>query len=409
MQNKIRIGAIIFVLIWLGFYIVAGHDDLPTEDRKTILTEDNILNLGNHIIAYRTSSAETLSAGEMNSSTEGNYVVVYDLDREGDNAFLLPDIYGQIYDMKMEGTDSLYISYGDSYKVNMYSVHIPMIFPTQEDYVINGSDYGKILVEAREDIAENISKLPVSVWEEAVTWDGKDYSIMFERTSLAYTMEPAQKGRLYADYYLTVKDGSGDIIFRQTIIGYPMAYEKVYWLTDFSGDGFPDIAFCTYNYLEKFDRTEIDFMIWNTENEVYEPKPLPRTRISMPRWNNARSSIICNNEEAAGTADMFSFYNGDWVLTGQLRFAYEEDEKGDHVQRYYKEVFYIDGEIAEENVIIPATDCVDIWHDILSDEENCWSFNNAENMALYPNMQGWETINVTVGEKSIEKYEKKKD
>ena len=380
MPNKIRIGVMIFVLIWLGFYIEVGYDNLPKEDDENpILTENNIFDLGNHIIAYRTSSAERII-----SWVKGQYVVIYDLDKDCDNVFLLPDIYGEIYDIQMEETGSLYIRYGDSYKVNMHSVHIPVRFPEQTDYVIDGSDYGKVLVEAQEDLEENVSKLPALVWEEAVTWEGKAYHIMFERSSLAYIIESVQAGGLHADYYLSVKDEAGGIIYRQNIIGYPIAYEKMYWLTDFSGDGFPDIAFCTYNYLEKFRSTEVEFMIWNTETKVYEPKPLPRTWISSPSWNDERSSIICVNEKEARTMDMFTFYNGDWVLTGQLLPIYEEDEKGHRVNKSFKEVFYKEGKISEENIIIPKTVGADIWYDILSDEEIFWSLNNEENMILYP-------------------------
>lgn len=403
LQKKICIGAIIVML--LCFYIETGYDSLPVEeDKKPILTNDNIIDLGNHIIAYRTSSAK-----EINSWAEGNYIVICALDRDCENVFLFPDIYEEIYDLRMEGTDSIYISYGDTEKANMYSVHIPMRFPSQMDYIVSKSDYGKIIVGAQEDIEESVSKLPELVWDEKITWGGKEYNIMFERVSLVYSMEPKRKDGLCADYCLTVESGKDNIIFQQMIINYPVIYEMAYWLTDFSGDGFPDIAFCISHYVERSNWTEEVFMIWNMENAAYEPKPLPKTWISRPMWNDRYSSVICVNEEEPRSLNMFTFYNGDWELTGQLLPVYEEDENGYLVNRFYKEIFYNNGKVIEENIIIPTTTGSDIWYDILFDKEIFWSSYNEDNMVLYPNIQGWEELEVTMDGINMEKYVKKSE
>lgn len=398
MRNKIRIGTVFIVLLWLYFNLKAGEGTVPKEEnREPILTDDNIIDLGNHTIAYRTSSAKRI-----NSLADEKCVIVYALDMDHDNLICLPDVYGEIYDMRMEGPDSIYISYGDADNGRIHSVYIPVCFPSREDYVIGECDRGRFLIEAQRDVAERVAELPKTVWEESVVWKEKAYTVTFERISLVADLDYLAGGR-YADYHLTVKDGAENIIFQRTMINYPVTYEEVYWFTDLSGDGFPDIIFCTDHYIGRNSYMTLHFMIWNAEIGTYEPKPLPEP-LSIPLWNDAHSSVIgFSQTEEKTTLKMFTCRNGEWELSGQLLPVYEEDEEGNLIYQCYKEVFYADGEIAEENVIMTKADEGAIWFD----EESFWSKYNAENVILYPVMDCWEKIVITIGKETVHKYQKK--
>ena len=319
-----------------------------------IFTDNNVIDLGSHFIAYRTS------VNKINSQNERTCIAVQALDLEFSSAVYLPDIFGEVYDLQMEGLDSIYISYGSADEEDIHSVHIPISFSSQEDYMISENSKGKLLIETAEDISEQIVELPKLIWEEVFTLKEKDYVVRFERTSLVYVLlKNEENHERYADYCLTVEDEEGNTIAKQKIINYPVAYEEVYWLTDFSGDGFPDIAFCTEYDSVKQNLSALHFMIWNMKSEIYEPKPLPipGLRIVMPLWNEKCSSIIYFYR-ASEKWKNFSFHNGKW-----------------------EEHFLTEAEEGEEL--------------------------NPGNITLYPDAKCWEKIEVTVGSETISKYIKK--
>lgn len=66
-----------------------------TETQENILTDRNVTDLGNHIIAYRVSS-DIIDIGY-----QGEYLVIHDLI--SNKILYLPDVYEEVYDMVMEG------------------------------------------------------------------------------------------------------------------------------------------------------------------------------------------------------------------------------------------------------------------------------------------------------------------
>lgn len=362
LQKKIRIIVMISVLLSLLPGIQAGEKDLPGQGENSyMLVENNVIHVENHIVAYRTSS------DVLDTDHEGEYIAICDLDYK-ENLYL-PDIFDEIYGIEIDDNNGIRVIY-DVTEIGRRSVYFPVVFPSQADATVydvqKGYTKDKVLTEVK---GAELRAIPKQIWEESIAWKDQTYKVTFQRISSAYKSLIWSEGGPRADYCLTVENEEGNTVFRQTIINYPIAYEKVYWLTDFSGDEFPDIAFCTNHYAERVSWTSLHFMIWNTEAEMYEPKPLPVSSIEFPLWNEERSLVICfNNQTEEVTLDMFAFHNGDWELTGQL----------------------------------PADDASRF------DEKSFWSIYNAENEIMYPeSLGGWNWVETKVGKDTVRRYVKR--
>ena len=368
----------------------AENKEIKTETQENILTDSSVIDLGNHIVAYR------ISSDMFDTDYDGEYIAIYDLT--GNEMLYLPDIYEEVYEMAIEENESIFISYKGMENDSIREICIPVQFPSQMNmgYEVYKKEE-KILIEAQGNIEADIAAFPKLIWKENAVWEGRGYEITFERTSPAYKSLIIEAGGLFADYCLTVKDGENNIVSEQIIINYPIHYEEVYWFTDFSGDGFPDIAFCTDYQSQRNSWVDLEFMIWNTETEEYEPKPLPVDWITRPAWNETQSSVILfNNENEYITLGMYSFLDGDWELVGEIIPSETDvDEYGLILTYGWKEIFYENGEVVEENSVDTA-----LWH---YDEESIWCKRNKENSALYPDIE-WETIEVMIGEDTTHKY-----
>ena len=375
----------------------AESKENKTETRENILTDSSVIDLGNHIVAYR------ISSDMFDTDYDGEYIAIYDLT--GNETLYLPDIYEEVYEMAIEENESIFICYKGMENDSIREIRIPVQFPSQMNmgYEVYKKEE-KILIEAQKNIETDIAAFPKLIWKENAVWEGRTYEITFERTSPAYQSLILESGGLFADYCLIVKDEEDNIVSEQIIINYPIKYEEVYWFTDFSGDGFPDIAFCTDYQTPKNGYVHLEFMIWNAEEKTYEEKPLPVRSIDMPVWNETQSSVILfNNENEYITLGMYSFRDGDWELVGELVPSETDvDEYGLILTYGWKEIFYENGEAVEENSIIKEEKTYTPWFD----EESVWSRYNKENSTLYPGHPaiGWEEIEVMIGENTIHKY-----
>ena len=192
------------VLLFIGICTgctggVQEAKEQETENKESILKDDNVIDLGNHIVAYRTSS------DMMRTSYKGEYIAIYDLISS--EILYLPDIYEEVYEMAMEGNESIFISYNGTEENNIQEVHIPVQFPKQTDtvYAIKPMNE-KILTELKGDITTCLEELPRLIWEENAVCEDRNYKIMFERTSPVYLDPYSESWGRYADYCLTVKD-----------------------------------------------------------------------------------------------------------------------------------------------------------------------------------------------------------
>lgn len=359
MDKKIRIGILIgFIIICLDVLILGNDSVDEAQSRRDIFADSSVIDLGNHIIAYRTSS------DILDISYKGSYLAIDDLD-SGETLYL-PDIYEEVYKMELEDDGSIFISYKDMIHNRIQAASIPVSFPTRDNSLYEITEIQrKILTEAQGNISKAADELPKLIWSEKVNCESGTYEIAFERTSFAYK-NPAEKGELFADYCLTFKDGDDNILAEQAMINYPIKYEEVYWVRDFSGDDLPDIAF--YTGIFQSDGTDLEFIMSNAETKAYEAVRLPirLTKTQMPVWNEKQSAVILYEMLHQNvTMKMYSFHDMRWELVDELLPMYEE-ERG-----------------------------------------SIWARNNKEDVKLYPEIYSegeWETIAVTIGEDTITKY-----
>lgn len=254
--------------------------------------------------------------------------------------------------------------------------------------------------------------LPQTIWTECFECEGQSYEIMFERVSPIYSIF-TETGGCYADYCLRVKDGQGNAISEQMIVYFPVTYEEVYWLVDFSGNGFMDIAFCVDTYFSKYGWTELTTLIWNSEKKLYEKKKFPACREVSERywmeqlWNRESSSVISfvgRTEIGDAIMERYLFSEGAWKCIGRLEPFYAEDSMGELQRQGYLELsFSTEGEQVEKNVIEEGTEAV--W----LNKESLWSEYNMNNLRLYPYAFGWEEIETNIGEIDISKYVRVED
>ncbi len=362
MDKKIRIGILIgFIIICLDVLILGNDSVDEAQSRRDMLADNSVIDLGNHIIAYRTSS------DILDISYKGSYLAIDDLD-SGETLYL-PDIYEEVYKMELEDDGNIFISYKDMIHNRIQAASIPVSFPTRDNPLceITGIQR-KILTEAQGNISKAAEELPKLIWSEKIGCESGTYEITFERTSFAYKSSNEKK-ELFADYCLTFKDGDDNILAEQAMINYPIAYEDVYWVRDFSGDGLPDIAFCAGT--SQSDGTNLEFLMWNAETKAYEAVSLPirLAETKMPIWNEEQSVVILYEMLYQDvTMKMYSFHDMKWELVDELLPMYEEDG----------------GSI--------------------------WARNNKEAVKLFPEIYSegeWETIEVTIGEDTITKYVRK--
>ncbi|MDE5598286.1 MAG: hypothetical protein K2J04_10685, partial [Lachnospiraceae bacterium] len=261
MDKKIRIGILIGLIIICLDVLILGNDSIDeAQSRKDVLADNSVIDLGNHIIAYRTS------ADILNIDYTGSYLAIDDLDSGA--SLYLPDIYEEVYKMKLEDDGSIFISYKDMIHNRIQAASIPVSFPTSDNPLYEITEIQrKMLTEAQGNIGKAAEELPKLIWSEEVSCESGTYEITFERTSFAYK-SPDGKEELFADYCLTFKDEDDNILAEQTMINYPIGYEEVYWVRDFSGDGLPDIAF--YTGIFQSDGANLEFIMSNAETKAYE-------------------------------------------------------------------------------------------------------------------------------------------
>lgn len=335
-----------------------------------ILTEDNIVDLGNHMAAYLTS-------GEAPGYHEGNWIVISDIERG--NSFFIPNDFSEITNISLSDSVCLNVKGRGDTDDCYEEISVPLFFTDKDcDYIEIFSSYSskrKTIVESRMETGN----LPESIWEENFWIGHKEYKLTFEKISLAYTWDTDIYGEC-ADYQLVSRDEKNDIVYKQIFIGFQTEYENVYWFKDISNDGIPDIIFCTNYYKYDIDgNTDLSFLIWNSEKFIYEWKPLTLqygvTAFTSPVWNQELSSIIFmdydyGEEQLSGY--MYCFEEDKWKLIRQI--VAENGESG----RIY-EIYYEDDERIENEIILSPGE-EGPW----LDKSNVWCRDNIGNEYLFP-------------------------
>ena len=388
---------------------------------ETIFTNNNVIDLGNHIIAYYTPNDENFSSSYgyyANDFIGDNYIAIHDIEQN--EIFYFPDIYEDIVEIKMEDSGELYIQYADNNSNQIEEVHIPVNF---SDWI--GTDYidilsldndcGKLILSSQEGLQSGEAVIPQAVWAETFSIGEQTYEVTFERISPIYDFGLITGG-LYADYCLTVKDEKEDVIGTVAINNYPIVYEEVHWLIDLSEDGFPDIALAFSNDwgMDALSgQTSLLTLIWNQETHTYEKTTFPwlyqdqdcaNYHWSHPLWNEELWSLISfvgNDNYGCLIMDMYSFLDGRWQRVRRLKAYYDENEYSDSDDPvplgYYELIYSAAGNIVEETAIDCESEVA--WFD----KESYWSRYNENNFELFPG-DGWELVSSDIGGINIDKF-----
>ena len=374
---------------------------------NSIFTDGNIVDLGNHIIAYCVPNNESISSqygSFANDFTGHNYVAIHDIDQN--EIFYLPDIYEHITKLKMESAGELVIKYADGKSGQMEEVHIPVIFskwlaPNAVDVMSFDNRCGKLIISSQNELQSDKVGLPETVWTERALLGEQMYDISFERISPVYDIGLITGG-LYADYRLTVKDAKDDVVAEKVLVNYPVVYEEVHWLMDVSGDGSADIVFAfsdDWGMDALNGRTSLLTLIWKQDTRTYEATMFPwlwqeqdgaSGEWKCPLWNQELSSLISfTGKDRYGRLimDMYCFLNGEWRRVRRLQACYDGNEspasESPSYLGYYERIYSEAGDIVEETPIDCETGAV--WFD----EGSCWSRYNENNLQLFPD-DGWE-------------------
>lgn len=397
---------------------------LQQED-EDIFGEDNVIDLGNHVVAYRIANDEWIHTGygACTSAFTGDYYIaiqslnphsVYSSDEE---IIFVPDIYKNIIEIKLDENNALYIQYIDSISGKVEMVSVPIRFSSlTEDDVINiqssSTHKRKLIIFGQIDLQSGDEAFPQLIWTEKFLYEDYIYEIAFERVSAMYSLG-LETGGIFADYRLLVKDESGEVVSEQILADYPVEYEEVHWLVDLSGDSFIDIAFCTDCYFGKNSWSESLTLIWDPEVKKYIERDFPKssdmreTYWARQLWNEELSSVISfvgRGEHDDLIMEMYSFLDGAWRRVRRLQVYYAEDEytvDGELVSLGYIELIYSEsGNVVEKRILEKNAEVDAIWFD----EESVWSRYNVENLKLYPEFPEWEEIEANVNGIELLKY-----
>ena len=387
MKKKIKF----FPLIILICCLVGCNHKNNERDREysdCLFMENNVIDLGNYLVAYAVSGKNTHWAKE-----ENNYIVIQNLIT-GDNIYI-PNDFGKIFDINVTDDSGIKIIYSNRNTIE--EISIPIHFADIDDNMWEvDAESEKIILNVRADY----NLLPKVIWSETIENEEK-YDMTFERTSLLYSNVYPEISGERADYRLTVRDKNGNMIWEQKIINYPVLYEEVHWIKDISGDGYPDIILCTDYISQPSANTRLNFWVWNAKNRIYEMKSLPDAYVMMPIWNESLSTLMYFQEgfnPYVIDMKMFTLAEEEWELYAEIRTCSEQEtmpvfENEYQREVYYKELDYIQKEIFYENgeaVAESDTEGGPWW-----DENSIWYRDSKENEHFYPEGK-WKREDVTL-------------
>lgn len=395
----------------------------PLPETEGLLREDEVFDLGSHMVAYHVlrediDTAYTFHGYETFQGTD--YIAIHDLDNG--SVWYLPDVYGKILEINVQEPVGVSLRYIPEGCEDIREVCIPVYFYERDNGKVMDFDpyvhKEKSIFGAQEGLEAGSDALPHEVWEETFCMGEKEYTVLFERITPIYN-PGYESGEVQADYCLSVRDGGENVLSRQMIVHYPVAYEDTHWLIDFSGDGFSDIAFCTDLFRGgKYGSWSVSkLLIWNADAGCYEEERINGARnFNLPMWNMDTASLVTcadtrSDSEIYWSKEMYAWMDGEWQRTRRFERVYSESEFLDmpgEGEKYpyadgYRELVYSEGEWVEENRI--EKDFYE--NDAFWFEESCiWSDNYKNGIKLYPDWPEWEQVKTEVGGIILHKYVK---
>lgn len=357
------------------------QEESHQEDAGGIFADAAVVDLGNHNVAYLTTSDEL----ERDYGYK-DWIVFQKLDQGSgnwDDKTLYIPAEGTITAIAVDDFN-IQITAKAGQKIR--DIQIPICFMLETDYVeFRPLDKMGVLSAQPE-----VSSLPETVWTEEIGMDEK-YEVSFERISVPYKSVPSDLGEKYADYRLTVRDVEGKAVQELILKNLRIIYEDIYWKIDVDGNGFLDFVFCTYHFQgQENSNTTLGFLVWNNDKKMYEEKPFPKTDLQRPAWNTQERKLMFKTEELGNYwvrgREMYGFVDGDWQLYARLIPSSDEEPPGGmngyEKEIYYKELdyYYIErryeaGKVIGETVLDEAP---------YRDEQSMWNKEREGNQELFP-------------------------
>lgn len=358
----------------------AGVQQEGTQD---IFADSAVVDLGNHKVAYLTTSDKLERYYEYE-----NWIVIQKLNQV--NSFWNDD---QTLFIPAEGTitaieaDNFGFQIREEIGQEVLDVQIPICFQPDMDVVELRSQSKRAVLTAQPDT----SSIPETVWTEKVGADEENYEISFERISIPYVSVTSAMGGEYADYRLTVRDAEGKTVQEIILTNSFLLYEDVYWLIDIDGDRFQDLVFCVEHVQgQENSSTSLMFLVWNKDKKLYEEKPLPETDVEWPIWNEQERALTFTTEELGNYwvrgDKMYHFDDGDWQLYAELIPSNGEEtpvfQDGYEKEIYYKDLdyYYIEKRYESDKMIGESI----MEEAPYGDEQSMWSGERDGDQELFP-------------------------
>ncbi len=253
-------------------------------ESHNILEEGETIALSNGLYAYVTTQVSRDIAIEGitewiriqdKDPEEGTY---YDDHTIGEdhvvsaNWILIPNVYGAITDIQMDGNSEILICYEDD-EGEGKDVAIQMDFYAAEDDIVT-TPFRRIrdrnLCFNREELT-NKTTFPVEVWSETFISGENEYTATFSRISPMYeTTETVCWLGHKADYQFAIQRGD-EILYIRKLYEFMVEYEEVHYMEDVNGDGVDD--FIIIDDGEGSDAYEPEYaypyvFVWNPEEET---------------------------------------------------------------------------------------------------------------------------------------------
>ncbi len=354
-------------------------DTVSGNESRNILKEGETIALSNGLYAYVTTQVSRDIA--IDGITE--WIKIQDKAPEDgtiNRAFLIPNVYGTITDIRMNDYSKIYICYEDEEGENRQA-RIPLDFYVSEGNVIEPNRWESVRA-----LCFNIEELtnetvyPVEVWSEAFTSGGKEYTAVYSRVSPMYESTYLEGSCFAADYQFAIRQDD-KILYEVKLYQMSISHEEVHFMEDVNGDGVEDFIQISNNDWYEEDRFPYVF-VWDPEQEtcIYggmiapEEKALYNgifnytfpgyaavrydrdTRTFYDVWNTVRHDRYDNDIHDMVIVCGARFIDGEWKTVYELYLGKEGEG-------YARETKY-----DEEGNIISETTCTEEEHyDLVND------------------------------------------
>ena len=247
-------------------------DTVSGNESQDVAEEMEVFELSNGLYAYVTTEADRDYAIDgitewihIQESKEGSYVAAID---HSHRRVIIPNLYGNINEIRMDDYSEIYISYEDKDGENRQAV-IPLDFKAIEENAVEPTRWEPNIV-----VCYNIEELtgntdfPKEVWSETFTLGGEEYTAVYSRVSPMYKSNYLEGSCFAADYQFAVLQGD-ETLYEIKLYEMSIRDEEVHYMEDVNGDGIEDfIQMNNPNHPTYYDGAYPYVFVWDQEQET---------------------------------------------------------------------------------------------------------------------------------------------